>query len=350
LIDAGRRAEIAALCAALDGWRDEEGRELVVESLLDVLVEFAPQVAQIAGTLLAAQADPSAQEWGRTIREMVEVYEGGLMSQSKELSVDVLILTIKWTELQACLAAFGVDPGDSSTEVADDEVWTVSFNDVSYAIAFVSMAGNVESSIRVGELWSLIDFRAAILVGMAAGVKREVKLGDIVVSESVIAYEFQRMTTNGPVFAPRSYRPPIRRIRRVKTMAQIEPGWSQRVIGEILTCPQFKGIDKTEREKLDLSTPLEIHTGGILAGGKLIEDGTLPDMREELDDRVLAAEMEGAGFAVMCGERNIKWLVIRGVADYGERNRRKSWQFPATYAAAAFVRDAIPNGRLPIFD
>ena len=82
-------------------------------------------------------------------------------------------------------------------------------------------------------------------------------------------------------------------------------------------------------------------------------------MKEEINDRGLAAEMEGAGFAAACTARRIPFLVVRGIADYGDEDvltlvdgsevrRGKSWQIPSTYAAAAYVRDMVITGRMPL--
>jgi hypothetical protein len=38
----------------------------------------------------------------------------------------------------------------------------------------------------------------------------------------------------------------------------------------------------------------------------------------------------------------------RGIADYGNPERSKGWQFAAAYAAAAFVRDGLANGRISV--
>jgi nucleoside phosphorylase len=84
--------------------------------------------------------------------------------------------------------------------------------------------------------------------------------------------------------------------------------------------------------------------GVILAGGKLLEDGSLPKMRKTFHDRTRAAEMEGGGFAAACNEFSWRWMVFRGIADFGEPERVKGWQFPATVAAALVVRYGLLGG------
>ena len=76
---------------------------------------------------------------------------------------------------------------------------------------------------------------------------------------------------------------------------------------------------------------------------------------------LLRIEMEGAGFAAACSALRIPWLVVRGIADYGDQDvsiaadgsevkRGKSWQFPSTYVAAAYIRDMVITGRVPLVE
>jgi nucleoside phosphorylase len=61
-------------------------------------------------------------------------------------------------------------------------------------------------------------------------------------------------------------------------------------------------------------------------------------MREEYHDRVLAGEEEGSGFASMCDETNVPWLVFRGISDYGDVDRKQTkvlWNPMAAVSAAA---------------
>jgi nucleoside phosphorylase len=325
---------------------------MLIEQLLDLLCLESPETISIFTSLLQGFGDSDAKPWMNALSSRLgplREYKGDVMYDSREVSVDVLILTVKENEFRATLAAFGVSAGEKPILVARDcEVWLAENSGVTYAIAIIGTDGNVESAIATGKLWAFVKFRAAVMLGMAAGVKDKVRLGDVVVGTSVVAYEFQRMTSDGPVYQPKVYSPPSRLTQRLPTMGQMMPDWPAKVAAELGQCSQFEGIERTEPEKINRRWKPKIKTGVILAGSKLIEDGSLPRMEHDLHGRVLAAEMEGAGFAAVCEHEDVTWLVVRGVADYGEANRRKSWQWPASYVAACLVRDCIPQGRLPL--
>jgi nucleoside phosphorylase len=152
------------------------------------------------------------------------------------------------------------------------------------------------------------------------------------------------MTATGPALGPRPYAPPEWQIRNSTTLDQFSPTWKDMVRKDVRT--HIQAEDWPRSEDLDNGWPIEVRRGYVLAGGTLLEDGSLPQMATTFHDRTLAAEMEGAGFAAACVEKRLPWLVIRGVADFGEPGRLKHWQFPATFAAARYLREALVHGRL----
>jgi nucleoside phosphorylase len=341
---------IAALYCALADSEVGPGRSVLVDQLIAEVRTAKPEVAALLSCVLAANTDTATKDWGRDLLASLNVAPEQMVEFfTRPPRVDVLILTIKEVEWNATLRAFGVPVGEAPSRVGTfDEMMFVTRGDLTFGIAYIGFAGNVESAIRVAELIRHVEFRAAVLIGMAAGVEHEVKLGDVVLSESVIAFEYVTLTSDGPVYSPVVHTVPMRRVRFARTVSQVDPDWGARLRAEIRRADGFVEIPPDEPERLDESWTCSIRTGAILAGTKLIEDGSLPRLKKELGDRVKAAEMEGAGFASMCSEAGIDWLVVRGIADYGNPKRSKGWQFAASYAAAAFVRDGLANGRISL--
>lgn len=347
-------AEVEALTLATAN-APETVRPMLVEALLDRLCSVDARVANAVHAVLSADTEsPVATELAEALRRRIDESDppdtpAAPRTQDGRYAVDVLLLTVKENELRACLDVFGVAGGTTSLMFRDQaELWTATHSGITYGIANVGTDGNVESAIEVGKLWSHVSFQAAVLIGMAAGVRGQTALGDVIVASSVLAYEFQRMTKDGPVYRPKPYAPASREIKRVLTIGQVQPGWAKDVCEQLLASPNFEGVGPEEPEQLDATWRPRVRQGALLAGSKLIEDGSLPQMKEDIHDRILGAEMEGAGFAAACVSERIPWVIVRGVADYGEPQRRKPWQYPATFAAAALVRDAIPTGRLPL--
>jgi len=88
--------------------------------------------------------------------------------------------------------------------------------------------------------------------------------------------------------------------------------------------------------------------GFICSGEKLRRDGTLPDMAREYHDQILAVEMEGSGFASTCDNREVSWLVLRGISDYADMRKRDSWQAVATLHAALAAKAFLVHGLRPL--
>ena len=265
------------------------------------------------------------------------------------LNVDYLILTVKKVELTACLRAFGISVGAAAHELGHGmEVWRAEVGGRTFAIAMVGTAGNVESAVRLGALLTLIRTRAAILIGMAAGVVGETDVGDVVVAEAVIAFEFVKMRESGPVYMPRTYSPPDKHINRVELLDVVDPNWPNDVCDGLRRVASIVELpDEPSDVGLGVWRP-RVRRGAVLAGSKLIEDGSLPSLVSDLHGRALAAEMEGAGFAAACDESDTPWLVVRGVSDHGQLPRPKDWQFTAAYAASRFVLDGIRLQRIDL--
>ena len=347
--------EIAALAAAV--WRDEtSSRDLLLEVLLSRLLSHAPDTAKLVASVLRARGDQVGKSLGEQLHLRVGEYEGReLDAPAARLVVNYLILTIKAVEYSACLRAFGVAEGAPKVDLGNGlEVALVTVDGASFAIGMAGPSGNVESAIVLGGLCALIDFEASILVGMAAGVRGEVNLGDVVVAEEVLAYEYAEMTLEGPLLAPRSYGAPNRMIRRVGTLQEAAPAWAREISRSTLdimanepeSAVALSEWPVEEDERLDANWRPHERRGVILAGAKLFEDGSLPRMRAEYHARVKAVEMDGAGYAAASVEKSKPWLVIRGIADYGEPGRRKHWQFPATYAASLYLRQVLRHRRV----
>jgi nucleoside phosphorylase len=265
--------------------------------------------------------------------------EAGLLSPSVSAGIDVLILTVKPVELDACLNAFGVTVHAKPVVLSNSGIctWIIDTKIARVAVAMVGTAGNVETAAFLNSIDRDLPFRSAILVGMCAGVKGKMTLGSVIVAELVHAYEFVKMEATGPKYEPKPRPPAESDIRSVELVNRVDKFWPGVVAAVQARNDPFP---ENEAETIEKWKPF-LKRGGLLAGGWLIEDGSLPAFSYQFSSDIRGAEMEGAGFATACGELGKPWVVLRGVADYGEEGRRKHWQWPATFAAASAARKCI---------
>lgn len=329
--------ELAGLLAALPHLTGD-AKQMATDAVLDRLDRTAPQVARIVASVVGA-LDPST---AAAIAERFPEYDGGLpLDPPNAPLVDCLVLTIKEVEWRATLAAFDV-PMSHYTFVRDLPVHYIERDDLRFAISSVGNDGNTESAIMFGRLYEALRPRAAVLVGMAGGVAEKVVQGDVVVAKQVHAYDFRKLSAKyGELNRAKTYRVPDRLTRQAESMKLFHRPWYLEVNSAL------RGVlANDEYDTSDSIVPPEswrptVVAGDILAGGSLVEDGSLPEWARSFNENVKAAEMEGAGFAAACTEVAIPWMVIRGVADAGEEGREDGWQFAATFAAASWLRTAL---------
>ncbi len=208
-----------------------------------------------------------------------------------------------------------------------------------------------------------------ILVGIAGGVphpekpNEHVRLGDIVVSNrnGVVQYNLTKETITETEFR-HPPRPPSAklleavRILEANQLTRKNPylefinqglqklNWtrppdetdvlaSSANPGEVVPHPQDAKRKKGQPR---------VFFGPIASANLLLKN---PRKRDELRDKfgVKAVEMEGAGIADATWNREIGYLVVRGVCDYCDMNKGDDWQACAAINAAAYTRALIES-------
>ena len=275
--------------------------------------------------------------------------------EKKELTVpakqvDVAFVTIIPEELNAVKAMLGIDfSAKDSHYVNGLRFWEHSLQQngggatLSVVVTMVGEARTLPCAVACGRLLQAYEVGAAVLVGIAAGVKGAVEIGDVIASDLVLDYEGQRLTAEGAKRRPVPYTPDHKMTRDFSYARTQESNWAKD-IGRVYATArrkhrQFPAVPKKWHPSID--------SGIILAGEKLLDDGRLPEMREEYHDKVRAGEMEGSGFARTCEEYGVAWLVFRGVSDFGDKagsRVRKKKKLAAAVAAACAARYFLQNG------
>ena len=312
---------------------------MALDAILTNLGENFPRVGQLVAGVVTGL---DSQLKGTPMSEHGQ-YDGAAQWDERRALVDCLVLTVKIVELQAVLAAFSIDSSKSTQVDGDLRVWFVELNGVRFCIAKVGTDGNTESAIILGRLYTALHPRTAVLVGMAGGLAPKVGPGDVVVAQQVHAYDFRKLTKDGPKRRAKTYRVDDAILREVEDMPLLHPGWFFEVAHDL------RAIAQSGKAGAEVIMPADdwrpkVVRGDVLAGASIIEDDSLGDLAEEHHDRVRAVEMEGAGFAAAADEVRIPWMVIRGIADVGEDGRHDGWQYGSTYVAARFLRDGLEHG------
>lgn len=276
-------------------------------------------------------------------RNYFKLNELDKLREHKKIHVDVGIVTIIDTELKAVLTVLGVDPekkadaNKGSFSYWFAEIKRPTGNPVKVVVTYVGEARNVPCAIAVECLLQRFSVNALILIGIAAGPKSKVKMGDVVIADQIYDYEEHRLEVIKFFGILTKIRTARRRPKYIATKKVVR-GELKRINPKRFI-RQFEEVSNTINDDLlprgyPKGNAPEIHGGTIAAGEKLFADGSVEKMRK-FDERIRAASMEDSGFAQVAESKGLAWCVFRGISDFGDPYKGNNWQFIATTAAAS---------------
>lgn len=268
-------------------------------------------------------------------------------------------------------------PNDNNTytlgEMGNHNVVVAVLPDGEYGTS--SAASVVKDMLR-----TFTNIRIALMVGIGGGAPsaaNDIRLGDIVVSSprngigGVVQYDFGKSIQDQGFCRTGILNQPPALVRTAVTALRAEhisDGHNlQDVVGsvlekkprlrnsyarpdpalDILYRPAYLHHDGTccivddanDESKVIVRQPrnddddtLVIHYGLIASGNALMKDASIRD-KLAAEIGVLCFEMEAAGLMNQC-----PFLVVRGICDYSDTHKNKSWQGYAAMAAAAYAR------------
>lgn len=223
--------------------------------------------------------------------------------------------------------------------------------------AKIGNAGNLSSYVVTDLLLKTYEIDLILLCGIAAGNKDKAKIYSSVIGKKVIYYESQKLKADEVQYRwePLSI--------STKLSNEIEDVDTERWRNKLLEILKYNKRAITKKEiatekwiTTDWKKELEIFKGGIFAGEKLLADGkTLQALAKsnQIGKDIFAGEMEGYGFAFACKQNEkSNWLVIRGVSDFGGKEKstdtNEKHQVVAAYSAVALAYDFLENIYSPI--
>ncbi|KAE8383466.1 hypothetical protein BDV26DRAFT_251790 [Aspergillus bertholletiae] len=222
------------------------------------------------------------------------------------------------------------------------------------------------------------DLHLALLVGIGGGIPQpgyDIRLGDVVVSKptrafgGVVQFDRGKVNTNGqfertgslnkpPAFLMTSLESLIaehmvhgnRLDHHLAEMERKAPHMApeykyQGLENDILfhhsyhhtsgdtckSCQKEMIVQRTARK----STAPRVHYGTIGSANIVVKDGTTREkLKEELG--IICVEMEAAGLI-----EDFPCLIIRGICDYADSHKNKTWQPYAAATAAAFTKELL---------
>jgi len=198
-------------------------------------------------------------------------------------------------------------------------------------VVLLPSMGEISAANAVTDAMARWDPRFVLMVGIAGGLPQDdLDLGDVVVADQIIGYEYGKVTEDG--FEPRDRVYPVSALLLDRVRNFWDDRWTQQV-----------NVPRPENAHRETS---KLFAGPIASGNKVIAS---TEFRQQLKTRwpkLIALEMEGEGvFAAVFDRPQIGHaLVIRSICDMADERKSDEWQEYAANAAAAFVAGFLRNG------
>ncbi|VUC27839.1 unnamed protein product [Clonostachys rosea] len=216
-----------------------------------------------------------------------------------------------------------------------------------------------------------------LLVGIGGGLPSEnsdLRLGDVVISQQVIQYDYGKAVPGGHLVRTGSLnQPPTVLLNAVSRLESQETTGSSALVRSILghlarieaKYPDseynwsYPGVENDQLFNSDYdhqgnnftcvgcdpaqlrlrpprrSNRPKFHYGMIASANRVMRDGAARE-RLRKDTNALCVEMEAAGLM-----NNFPCLVIRGICDYADSHKNKDWQLYAAAIAAAYAKELL---------
>jgi nucleoside phosphorylase len=235
--------------------------------------------------------------------------------------------------------------------------------------------GNNAAAAVAGRLAATFpSLRFGLMVGIGGGVPTaeiDIRLGDVVVSQphlqhgGVVQYDFGKTGPEGKLTRIGSLNTPPRvvlgAIAKMQANSYLDLSDVTSHLSRFDSLPRFQRISSAEDVLFDaeynhgegktckacsrdnvVNRPdrdherVEIHYGTIASGNQVMKDGVTRDNLSAELGGVLCFEMEAAGLA-----STFPGVVVRGICDYSDSHKNKSWQPYASATAAAVAKEML---------
>jgi nucleoside phosphorylase len=209
--------------------------------------------------------------------------------------------------------------------------------DCKVAVTQLSHVGNVEASIHATQAISELNPSCILMVGIAAGVRGRVNLGDIVISTQIIYYEQAKQTPQGPKYRPLSI--PADRFLLHSAQNYSDASWYS-----------LMAVERPRPKRKGAVIPPEVHFGPFAVGDKVIADQGYVSALMDLHPQLIGIEMESYGVAMAAASAPMRprFLAIRSISDFADEEKDDSWREYASAAAAAFAVGFLRYGPISL--
>jgi nucleoside phosphorylase len=328
---------------------DGEGAIALHRAFMSAPLPFLSHTGEVARSKsLALSLDEPIQPLRAVAAEVVAILDEEIAATASAAPTDVLVLTALAVELNAARVAFNIDDQTptSKTSIGHNhwraQIAASSGRLVTCTVATFGAAGNMDAAAATASLLAEFRPKMVVMIGIAAGMRGKCALGDVVISDRVVAYEGAALMEGG-VSQPRPevFRPAFKVQQDITTYLAARSS----VTARLNQAWQAHGIHLPQTSEAgEVSKDVMPKPATVASGEKLVRE---PDKFRQLRDihgKVEVAEMEAAGIFTACTQYQTPALVIRGISDFGDSTKDNQFHELAAKAAAIVAADFVAAG------
>ena len=268
---------------------------------------------------------------------------------SEKTKFDVLIVAVIDNEYDMVKRVFGL-PDKPELFIESKGHWfhkseiknEMTGESLSCLFTMVGDAKNIKMATFLSPILNTYNFDLAVLVGIAAGPKKKVNFGDVIIPPQVLYYEsvklddgMERIRSHPFILDPRLEKISVGFVSAHKEMfhSAVSSAFDDFALGE---CKYIK--------------ELSLKRSVLLSGEKLLSDKEkIDELIFDHHDQARAVEMEGAGFASVCESEGVPWIIFRGISDFGDKDKKKlkGFQKHAALSATIACKLFLENSYIP---
>lgn len=270
----------------------------------------------------------------------------------ESLQCDVVVLTVIGPELHAVQDALDVnDLGDRIREEGD-LYWRANVKSslcttlIRILIYCIGEAGEKAATAAATKLIERCNPAFVVLAGIAAGRRKQIKIGDVAVSRGIVDHS-AGVATEGVIlrriWAPTVPHQTKQMLQAFRCDATKHAELSSSLFDGVLAPPPGQEAEYEEH----VTVRPAVHDCHVATSDVLLRDSEiLEGLGAEVHQGIRVGEMEAGGVVQACQNRAFPtpWLVIRGVSDFGDKFKNNAFHKLASCAAAAYLKLFLENG------
>jgi adenosylhomocysteine nucleosidase len=191
----------------------------------------------------------------------------------------------------------------------------------------LSRIGKVSATLTAAVLIGHFGASRIVFTGVAGGLARGVKVGDVVVAHDFIQHDLDV----SPLF-PRYEVPLYGRSRFT----------CDRALTALLVQAASRALSSPKQATSSLLSGAQVHLGLIASGDRFVssaeESGRLQAALEGAGHTALAVEMEGAAVAQVCADYGVAFAAMRTISDRADDNAHLDFQTFVTQVASRYAQ------------